>query len=384
VSSRGNPASGQAGWDATRDERYQDVQCESCHGPGLTHVTNPQATNIPLAPLAVDTSLTRGCGECHNGTHHPFVQEWRQSGHGRVQSSPAGRAECNICHTAENVLLAWGVRANYAEKDSVLGNASAHLAIVCSVCHDPHAKDHEGQLRFPIDAPNEEENLCMRCHHKRGTPDPTTYRGPHSPEGPILLGYGGWWPPSMEFPSDTMVATHGSDRNPRLCAGCHVNRFTVNDPATGNFAFQATGHLFEAIPCLNAQGIPVPGNCSLGQRTFQSCTGAGCHTEASARSAYTTVQNRLQLLTDALAELIDQIPASEFNDKDGRYTTGEGSQFNLELADPDEFPGSGIHNPFLVEALVTSSIKQIELDYGISAPPGLNLNNILQQRSNRK
>ncbi len=62
VSENGNLTEDSGGWPATLDVRYQDVQCESCHGPGLEHVTNPDASQ-PLASLLVGTDLTNGCGE---------------------------------------------------------------------------------------------------------------------------------------------------------------------------------------------------------------------------------------------------------------------------------------------------------------------------------
>jgi predicted CXXCH cytochrome family protein len=371
VGQLGNSATAAGGWESTHDERYYDVQCESCHGPGLAHIENPDIdANVPLAPMAVGGDLTIGCGECHNGTHHPFVEEWEQSGHGRVQASPAGRAECNACHTAENALLAWGVRDEYLEKTEVLTNATSHLPITCGVCHDVHANENEGQLRFPIDVPSEEENLCMKCHHKRGVPDPTTFRGPHSPEGPVLLGYGGWWPPNMEFPEGGVAASHGSESNPRLCAGCHVTSYTVTDEATGDFQFNSTGHLFQAIPCLE-NGIPTTGDCGLAERSFRSCTGAGCHaSEDVGRSLLTLVETRVEDLVEELDALLLLVPAAEFSTTDNRYTTAEGSRFNSDLA---KVAGSGVHNPVLIETLLRGSIRQVREDYALASQTGVSL-----------
>jgi predicted CXXCH cytochrome family protein len=374
VSDRGNAATAQVGWDATRDTRYHDVQCESCHGAGQTHVENPQSTNLPLAPMSVGLNAETGCGECHSGTHHPFVEEWAASRHGQVQEHAAERAECAVCHEASAIFASWGINTNYIEK----GNPDVHLGITCTVCHDPHARDNAAQLRFPIDVPVEETNLCMRCHHKRGQPDPTSSRGPHSPEGPLLLGDAGWFPPNFTLPPGAVVATHGTDRNPRLCAGCHVNSFEVTDPATGAFVFNATGHLFAATPCLDAQGVPTAEDCAITERSFQSCADIGCHSPVAARSAQVAAESRIDLLAATLTSMIDQIPASEFSTSDNRYSTGEGARFNRDLA---VYPGSAVHNPFLIEALITSSIKQITIDYGITSPPGVSLENQLQKNA---
>jgi len=78
--------------------------------------------------------------------------------------------------------------------------------------------------------------------------------------------------------------------------------------------------------------------------------------------------------------MIKQIPASEFSTSDNRYTTGEGAKFNLALA---QIPGTKFHNPFLIEALLSASMKQIKIDYGITSPPGLVLDNILTRPASR-
>src|SRR5690606_38170699 len=225
-----------------------------------------------------------------------------------------------------------------------------HLAITCAVCHDPHGSENSAQLRLPIDVPSEEENLCMQCHHKRGIPDPTTFRGPHSPEGPLLLGTAGWWPPDMTFPGGRIVATHGSEANPRLCASCHVRSFEVLDDETEELVFQSTGHSFEATPCVDGNGVPTGGDCAEEERSFAGCVASGCHSsEESTISLKAIAESRIAGHAADLEDLLATIPEAEFDPDDGRYSAAEGSRFNLELA---RFNGSAVHNPFLVEALL--------------------------------
>lgn len=373
VSELGNTMTDPMGYTATAEDRYQDVQCESCHGPGLPHVQNPNDATVPLAPLSVGVALTAGCGECHQGSHNPFVEEWSESGHGEVINYPAGRAGCEDCHTGEAALEAWGVSDDYLEKAQVAG-LDENLPITCAVCHDPHGSANPAQLRFPIDVPSEDQNLCMKCHHKRGTPDPASFRGPHSPEGPLLLGVAGWWPPMLEFPGNSITTSHGSEENPGLCAGCHVNSFTVTDAATGDFTFRATGHLFEATPCLDDAGVPTREPCGEQEKTFQAC--AACHAQEgeTARGLLFTAESRLDFLADELDLLIAQIPATEFDQNDNRYTTGEGSKFNAALA---RTGGAAAHNATLIEALLIASIRQVRADYGLAVSANVSLERLL-------
>jgi len=85
VSQNGNATTAPGGWETTEDARYHDAQCESCHGPGETHVSNPDASQ-PQASIAVGTDLTTGCAECHSGNHHPFAEEWGRAAHSGVWS----------------------------------------------------------------------------------------------------------------------------------------------------------------------------------------------------------------------------------------------------------------------------------------------------------
>lgn len=363
VSENGNAATGDVAWTATADPRYVDVQCESCHGPGAGHVSNPDASQ-PLASIAVGVDLTSGCGECHSGTHHPFLDEWAESRHGfGATLSIRERDTCNACHEGRKALEAFGVDANYIERDG-----AEFIGIVCSVCHDPHGSNNPNQLRFPIDVPDVETNLCMKCHHKRAEPDLNSQqRGPHSPQGPLLLGQDvGWIPPNFAYDETLIIGTHGTTANTRLCATCHVTGREIEDPLTGDFLFNATGHSFKPIPCLDAQGVPTSEEiCDVNERSFFSCTTAGCHgTEDAARSAYLVAQTRIGgLVTDLDAQLV-QVPSTEFDSDDTVLTVAEGALFNQRLG---AITSSAVHNPFLTEALLLGSMQAVFDEYGISA-----------------
>ena len=129
VGELGNTFAEEAGWATTGEDRYHDVQCESCHGPGAGHVANPDASQ-PLASLAIgdlsDLSNATSCAQCHQGTHHPFAEEWAQSKHASVVGFAAGREECAGCHRGQGALEAWGVKDEYVEKKRI-GSPPDHV-----------------------------------------------------------------------------------------------------------------------------------------------------------------------------------------------------------------------------------------------------------------
>lgn len=366
------------GWVATHDARYHDVQCESCHGPGLTHVTNPDASQ-PLASLVVGLDVQNGCGQCHQGTHNPFLEEWSQSAHGLVPraSGHIGVDEpCKDCHTGNGALVAWGEEGHYLEEDS-LEAAAGHIPITCGVCHDPHDATNDKQLRYPINVASVDDNLCMKCHHYRPEPDlGSNQRGPMSPQGPLLLGSAGWRTPDFGPTSTTIHGTHASSANEDLCVTCHVARLNVTD-ANGATVFNSTGHLFVPIPCLDADGKPtIDETCTDTQRSFAACARSGCHGDQdAARSAKAVATQRIEDLVDEVNAMVALVPSTEFVNTDSIITTGEGAKFNAKLG---ALEGSPIHNPFLMEALLTASIKQLQKDYGIAPPlASISLRNIL-------
>jgi predicted CXXCH cytochrome family protein len=257
-----------------------------------------------------------------------------------------------------------GVRTVFLEQAS----ATSYVSITCAVCHDPHNAANPGQLRFPMDVPNVDLNLCMKCHYRRSVPEPGNST-PHSPQGPVLLGQAGWVPPNFQYPPGSLVGSHGSDANPRLCATCHVNNYVVTDALTGNVTFRATGHSFDPIPCVDGDGIPTGSRtCDISQRSFRAC--AQCHlTETAARNVFQFARNTLNGLASQVLAMVALAPPSETSTTDNRTSTAEGAKFNAELV--TKSPGTVAHNPFLAEALLLASIKQLDIDYGIKAPAGM-------------
>jgi len=369
----GNGATANAGWTATNDPRYVDVQCEACHGAGLDHVQAPDAGTKPLASIAADTGSLglSGCSGCHSGTHNGFAEEWRASLHGQLDAhaatSTSTTGKCINCHTGQAWLTRIGVTAHYKE----MGNTGANsVAITCAVCHDAHSDANPAQTRLAVNVADTTKNLCMTCHMRESEAEPSQTRGPHSPEGPTLLGEAGWFGPNFTFKPGDLKGTHATGD---MCVTCHMSKASFAQDTKG---YLNVGHTFQATPCVDAKGQFVGGSCEDAQRSFKSCTASGCHgSEAAARSAYATGEMRINTLVAEANRLIALVPKTEFKAPDTILTVGEGAKFNVQIA---QSPGAVAHNPFLTEALLTASIQALKSTYGLTSTPGIVLTNTLQ------
>lgn len=387
VNGRGNAAVNTvAGYDAVKQATYNDVQCESCHGAGLTHVEGVgQATLIkPLAKISM--TGTGNCGDCHTGAHTPFAEEWKASGHGKVTTRGAN-ADCAGCHDGRGALKRWGVTDDYQEK----ADPTNYQAVTCAVCHNPHGSENPHQLRFSLTSTDPAQNLCMQCHLRRIEPE-FTASTPHAPQGAVLLGFAGYKPPGFEYDSSRIYGSHATTRNQKLCAGCHISKFTVTDKLTGAFTFQATGHLMRPIPCLDAAGKPTGDKTcpyTATARSWQTCT--VCHGSAeAAANAFNSARDLMKFLADQLwtnlnndgtlqaaptdGGLLATLKATrptEWSNTDNRVTPAEGAEFNARLCGEYNQANSdnskGTHNRFLCQALLVATIDYVRSYYSLPA-----------------
>jgi hypothetical protein len=133
-------------------------------------------------------------------------------------------------------------------------------------------------------------------------------------------------------------------------------------------------------------------------RSWTACTASGCHASATqAVSAFALSTQRLDQLTKQIWHDINldgvldptptdggylsdfvTIPPTEYSTTDSTTTPAEGAKFNVILLKPGsraEGAGdgsSGVHNPFLAEALLRANIEELQTTYpGLPPPAGV-------------
>ena len=292
------------------------VQCENCHGPAGGHATKPlDKNNKPdQSLLPVRTFAGEMCGGCHTDSQHPTYEEWAGSLHGTTQipqeefADPAGgpgrMLTCGACHSAASRTALLNGAAQYPNPGDFQSNVTTNdmpstavastTGITCVACHDPHFKENDSQLRFPLASKipfsyntgtnfaanyNPDVQVCAQCHNMRGASWTGTSRPPHhSPQYNILIGYGGY--DAGIAPGDVPQSAH-MDIDTQ-CAHCHTHPSTPPSVSESTPAYM--GHDFTP--------------------TMQAC--APCHDEVGAALLMATIQANTKKQIAEVKGLLDQ------------------------------------------------------------------------------
>jgi hypothetical protein len=383
---------------------YQDVQCESCHGPGANHVSAPGESQ-PIPTFKVDNTYADGCTACHNSSHHPFAEQLAISRHGEMPNWEGAAGSCQVnCHTVWGAQGQMAARGPFRTGETGVNPLTTTLppGLTCQLCHEPHdAVDNPAQLRLGLvaaSAADSAQHICGKCHSRGAAATASSWRssrGAHSAQFAILMGRGGWTPAS--FGNIQGPARHGTMEG--SCTTCHMHNAPIND-AAGAFAVQNVGHSFEVIPCLNAASLGTGGidtaaaGCTDAQRDFSACGTSNCHgSQDAARTAMERTQSEIRAFaallwvdTDGDATIdslpIDQgwIPKLLQHDRtrvagqkrlattgaDTVETVAKGARFNaLTFGHPNAHgDGSwGVHNPGYIRAVMAKTVDLVRSTY---------------------
>ena len=194
------------------------IGCESCHGPGQSHLDFHAGKHVGTDPIVNPARLPARrsdmvCGQCHCEAEHvmpgfrPGDDLFRfvdPAGlEDRKHLFPDGRAR-ELIH---ELLPTWTSRCG---------------PMTCTTCHDPHGRGTPGMLRTNVD----DDRMCTQCH--QDTP-PHSHHAPesegsrcvrcHMPRMVIEGGHGRVYDHTISIPSMVNSQKHGS---PNACQLCHV------------------------------------------------------------------------------------------------------------------------------------------------------------------
>jgi hypothetical protein len=359
---------GDSGYDEAPIAKFEDVQCESCHGPASEHPGNPGGGTIEVSYAA------ENCGQCHEGTHHPYLTEWEESPHNFGAESAHGapvNGGCQGCH--EGVASAERLSGDLSEfyggapYGSPPRDTLDHpvAGIVCSTCHEPHDATNMGQLRTVADVPlvtaNDESpiitdggtgKLCMHCHHARRGPEKQIaegydHFGPHAnPQADMMAGKSA---SHGVAPQDFVWARPVHINVVNSCKTCHLpmaEYVSEAEPAK-------TGHTFEpkVEACEPCHGVLADFDDI---RANDDWDGNG-----QIEGVQTEINGLLHTLEMALYESgLDTTGGASIEDALGDTTRSTVAQrtagYNLVFVEDDK--SHGIHNPFYCAQLLQQSI----------------------------
>ena len=236
------------------------LQCETCHGPGRAHATEPNVgqQRAPILSFSERSSFSveqqnAPCLRCHQNA----MANWQTSTHQRQQLRCTS---CHQIHAKKDPILQVKTQANtcyqcHLQQRSEFQRMSSHPlgrdGMSCTSCHNPH-----GSLNPHLLRKSTVNNLCYVCHAEKRGPflwlhapvqeDCTICHEQHGAAQATLLkqrppflcqschsmaGH-----PSLSFSgSDNSASFSGSFLLGKSCLNCHFQIHGSNHPAGVKF-----------------------------------------------------------------------------------------------------------------------------------------------------
>lgn len=191
------------------------LQCESCHGPGRAHATEPKAgqKRAAIITFGKESNISleqqnQKCLQCHNNGNRV---SWQGSAH---ESQNILCVNCHSVHVKNDPALQPRNQANlciqcHKKQRAEFARSSAHPVrqgqMQCSQCHNPHGSFSGSLLKTAT-----KNDTCYSCHAEK--------------RGPFL-----WAHAPVSEDCGVCHEHHGSIhkpllkvRTPYLCQQCHA------------------------------------------------------------------------------------------------------------------------------------------------------------------
>ncbi len=353
-----------------------NIQCESCHGPGLRHMLSTASAKTNTIGVSISAG---NCGACHDSLkHHVKNYEWGQTVHA-VGPYAFRTGSCAPCHTTKGYIDANDPGFHLSDSSVTnLVRGTYNEGITCAACHDPHSTGNGAYQLRDIDSfkiltatnltvsRGGDGIVCMNCHHNRYDAEQRVMvsggssQGPHhSGQADMLFGTN-----AIQYGMDMPSSRHW-DVVSNTCVTCHMQEAPAG--MNTNALNKVGGHTFRIF-------WDGAGNPSNEVHLTEAC--AGCHGELEnfnfGGEDYDqdgVVEGVQQEVSDMLYELAMLLPpvgqpvvsnslifiASATN---GVPLKMRRAAYNYEVVSYD---GSlGVHNPKYATALLRASIDDVK------------------------
>jgi len=221
------------------------LQCESCHGPGRAHATEPNvgAKRAPIIAFGHHSKFSVAeqngqCLHCHNNGNR---QNWPESTHARQNMLCV---DCHTLHVRKDSVVSGEQQAErcyrcHKKQRAEFARTSTHPVrqgqMTCSQCHNPHGSFSNSLLKTAT-----KNDTCYHCHAEK--------------RGPFL-----WTHAPVAEDCSICHEQHGSiqkpllkKRVPYLCQQCHSQQLHPSFANDSSALTSATNNKFVlAKGCLN-------------------------------------------------------------------------------------------------------------------------------------